>query len=97
MYRIDFDDVLKRLQFVSSRLVSKQLCMEMTEIRKSMTFPFAVVAMLRHWKRRRGSNPTHPTRQLRRVINLMLNSLQIVLRFGRKDSLVRATCVAGSC
>ena len=32
MYRIDFDDVSKRLQFVSSRLVAKRLCIEMTEL-----------------------------------------------------------------
>ena len=32
VYRIDFDDVSKRLQFVSSRLVSKRLCIEMTEL-----------------------------------------------------------------
>ena len=32
VYRIDFDDVSKRLQSVSSRLVSKRLCIEMTEL-----------------------------------------------------------------
>ena len=32
MYRIDFDDVSNGLQFVSSRLVSKRLCIEMTEL-----------------------------------------------------------------
>ena len=31
--RIDFDDVSKRLQFVSNRLVSKRLCIETTELR----------------------------------------------------------------
>ena len=32
MYRIDFDDVSKRLQFISSRLVTRRLCIEMTEL-----------------------------------------------------------------
>ena len=32
MYRIDFDDVSKRLQFVSSRHVSKRLCIETNEL-----------------------------------------------------------------
>ena len=32
MYRIDFDDVSERLQFISSRLVTRRLCIEMTEL-----------------------------------------------------------------
>ena len=32
VYRIDFDDVSKRLQFVSNRLISKRLCIEMAEL-----------------------------------------------------------------
>ena len=32
LYRIDFNDVSKRLQFVSNLLVSKRLCIETTEL-----------------------------------------------------------------
>ena len=32
MYRIDFDDVSERLQFILSRLVTRRLCIEMTEL-----------------------------------------------------------------